>query len=85
MFASKTIRVLFLSVEIGNNVFIGEGASFLAAVAIIYIGNHVMFDPHVIIRGGDHQIDIVGRYIDSIDSFEKLPENDQDVYIEDGV
>lgn len=76
---------IFDHVEIGNNVFIGEGASFIAAVATIHIGNHVMFGPHVTIRGGDHRIDIVGRYIDSIDNSEKLPENDQDVYIEDDV
>lgn len=76
---------IFDHIEIGNNVFIGEGASFIASVATIHIGNHVMFGPHVTIRGGDHRIDIVGRYIDSIDDSEKLPENDQDVYIEDDV
>lgn len=52
MFTSETIRVLFLPVEIGNNMFIGERASFLAAVATIYISDHVMFDPYVTIRGG---------------------------------
>ena len=91
MFTSEIIRISKTTyfqtnrVEIGNNVFIGEGASFIAAVATIHIGDHVMFGPHVTIRGGDHRIDIVGRYIDSIDNSEKLPENDQDVYIEDDV
>ena len=42
----------------------------------------MIFAPKVSIRGGDHRIDIIGRYIDTITDEEKLPENDQDICIE---
>lgn len=77
---------LFAShIHIGNNVYIGERASFLASVAHIYIGNYVMFGPNVTIRGGDHRVDVIGKHIYEITEKEKLPDNDRDVYVEDGV
>lgn len=75
----------YANIEIGDNVFVGDHASFIASIATIHIGNHVMFGPHVTIRGGTHRIDLVGRYMDSIKESEKLPENDQDVWIDDDV
>lgn len=72
-------------IHVGNNVHIGDRASFIASVAYIYIGNNVMFGPNVTIRGGDHRIDIVGRYMYDIKENEKLPDNDKDVIIEDDV
>jgi len=69
----------------GHNVYIGERASFKALIAKIYIGNYVMFGPNVTIRGGNHRIDIVGKYMYNVKENEKLPENDQDVIIEDDV
>lgn len=71
--------------EIGDDVFIGEGANLISSISTIHIGSHVMLAPNVTIRGGDHRFDIVGRYIKSIGNDEKLPQNDQDVYIEDDV
>jgi len=50
-----------------------------------YIGNYVMFGPSVTIRGGNHRTDVIGRHIYEIEESDKLPENDQDVVIEDGV
>lgn len=70
-------------IHIGNNVYIGTHCSFIAAIAHIWIGNHVMFGPNVTIRGGNHRIDVVGEYM--INVKEKLPMNDQDVIIEDDV
>lgn len=72
-------------IHVGNNVYIGDRASFIASIAHIYIGNNVMFGPNVTIRGGDHRIDIVGRFIYDVKECDKLPENDQDVIIEDDV
>lgn len=72
-------------IEIGNDVSIGDYASFIATIATIHIGNHVMFGPNVTIRGGNHRTDIVGRYMKSIKDIEKLPENDEDVFIDDDV
>lgn len=73
------------NISIGNNVYIGSRASFIASVAHIHIGSNVMFGPGVTIRGGDHRIDIVGKYMIDVKESEKLKENDQDVFIKDDV
>ncbi len=44
-----------------------------------------MFGPHVAVVTGDHRIDIPDRPMISIKDSEKLPENDQDVVIENDV
>ena len=72
-------------IEIGDDVQIGDYASFISSISIIHIGNHVMFGPHVTIRGGNHRIDVLGRYMKELTEADKLPENDEDVYIEDDV
>ena len=72
----------YSSMSVGNNVSIGYHADFVATKSKIIIGDHVMFGPHVSIRGGDHRFDIPGRLIDSIGDDEKLPENDADVVFE---
>ena len=72
------------NIHLGHHVHIGPYASFISSIAHIYIGNYVMFGPHVTIRGGDHRIDIIGKHIYEISEAEKLPENDKDVIIEDG-
>ena len=70
------------SMSVGNNVFIGYNADFVATKSQIIIGDHVIFGPHVSIRGGDHRFDIPGRLIYSIGDDEKLPENDSDIIFE---
>lgn len=65
----------------GSNVYIGPNACFLSSDAKIRIGNNVMFGPNVMIATGNHRIDVVGKAM--IDVQEKLPENDEDVVIED--
>lgn len=72
-------------IHCGSNVHIGAHASFVASISHIYISDHVVIGPHVTIRGGDHRIDIVGRYIYDIKEVDKLEENDQDVRIEEDV
>lgn len=73
----------FKSIEIGDDVFIGSGASFSAAISRIRIGSKVMFGPGVIIRGGNHNTLVVGAYM--ADVHEKLPGDDEDVVIENDV
>ena len=70
------------SMSVGNNVSIGYHADFVATRSKIIIGDHVVFGPHVSIRGGDHRFDIPGRYVDTIKDDEKLPQNDADVIFE---
>ena len=72
-------------IHCGHHVHIGPHASFMASIAHIYIGNYVTFGPSVTIRGGDHRINLIGKHIYEIGEDEKLPENDRDVIIEDGV
>jgi len=47
-------------IEVGNNVFIGDG-SVITTVVPIKIGNNVMFGPEVMLIGGDHKIDVIGK------------------------
>lgn len=75
----------FRYIHIGNNVYIGPYACFLASIAHIYIGNKVIFGPSVVIRGGNHVFDIPGRYILDISDSEKRKKDDKDVHIEDDV
>ena len=72
-------------IHCGHHVQIGQRASFIASIAHIYIGNYVMFGPNVTIRGGNHRTDVIGKHIREVREADKLPENDQDVHIEDGV
>ena len=44
-----------------------------------------MFGPNVTIRGGNHRTDVIGKHMYEIGTADKLPENDEDVHIEDGV
>lgn len=41
-----------------------------------------MTGPNVSIITGNHRIDLIGRYMNTVSNDEKLPENDQDVIIE---
>jgi len=70
------------NMQVGNHVSIGYHADFVASRSKIIIHDHVVFGPHVSIRGGDHRTDIVGRYINTVGDDEKLPENDQNVVFE---
>lgn len=73
----------YKNISVGSNVFIGSDSIFLSSEAEIIIGSNVMFGPHVMIISGDHRLDVLGKFM--IDVTEKLPENDQDVIIEDDV
>ena len=64
VFIGKKCTLTYSHIELGNNVFIGDYASFIASIAYIHIGNNVMFGPNVTIRGGDHRTDVVGKYMD---------------------
>jgi len=73
----------FNHIEVGNYVSIGRGAVFVAQESEIIIGNHVMFAPDVTIRGGNHNISVVGKFMTQVR--EKRPEDDIKVVIEDDV
>lgn len=73
---------LYENMYVGNDVYIGYHADFIASRSRIIIGNHVVFGPHVSIRGGDHRTDVVGMFIDEVNDGMKLPQNDADVIFE---
>ena len=81
-FSPMNSTFYYENLYIGNNVSIGYHADFVASRSKIIIKDHVVFGPHVSIRGGDHKTDIVGRYVDTVSDNEKSPENDQDVIFE---
>lgn len=85
VFIGAGARMTYKNIHIGSHVSINTGALFMCTRAQIYIGNHVMMGPNVTMITGGHRIDLTDRYMDSITEEEKLPENDQDIVIEDDV
>ena len=73
----------FGHIEVGDDVSIGAGAVMLATRSRIIVGSKVMFGPHVMIIGGNHNTTLAGRFM--YDVQEKRAEDDQDVIIEDDV
>lgn len=73
----------YTTISIGDNVFINKGAKFSASVSSITIGNNVIFGPNVTIRGGTHNISVIGSFMSDV--HEKRPEDDQPVIIENDV
>ncbi|PQJ21097.1 DapH/DapD/GlmU-related protein [Tenacibaculum sp. SG-28] len=73
------------NISIGNKVYIGQKCRFQASLSHIFIGNNIMFGPEVSIHGGNHRTDLIGRFMIDIKLEEKLPENDEDIIIEDDV
>lgn len=69
------------NISIGNNVYIGSGATVLTTRARIEIGDWVMTGPNLTIVTGDHRTDVLDRPMMALADDEKLPENDQDVVI----
>lgn len=67
----------------GNNISVPRGAVFYSTNARLVIKDNVIFGPRPTIITGDHRIDVIGTPI--IASYEKLPENDMDVAINEDV
>lgn len=79
-------RITPKSVYIGDDVSLGYGVTMQSMISKIILGDHIMFGPNVSIHGGNHRIDLLGRYMKSITIDEKRPEiDDADVVIEDDV
>lgn len=63
---------------------IGVNATLYSTVAKLIIKKHFVSGPGLTIITGDHHY-IAGKYLDSLTDFDKIPENDQDVIIEEDV
>lgn len=73
----------YSTISIGDDVFVGKGAKFVASVSSITIDNKVMFGPNVTIRGGTHNITQKGQFM--ADVHKKRLEDDLPVVIESDV
>lgn len=73
----------FQSIVLKNNIYIGKGAKFSARHSNIIIKSNVMFGPNVLIRGGNHNTEVVGKFM--FDVKEKRSHDDEDVIIENDV
>ena len=82
-FSAITSDFTYRNISIGNNVYIGPRALFVATESRIYIKNKVLFGPGVTIIGGDHRMSDVGSFMYDIKV--KKPGDDLDVHIEDDV
>ena len=71
------------NLSLGSNVSIPRYAHIFCTDAPLTIGSNVIFGPAPTIVTGDHRIDVIGKPIFS--SYDKLPENDAPVIIEDDV
>lgn len=82
MLIGRGSDMTYQNISIGNNVGIGRNAVFMCTRAEIFIGDNVMFGPHVFLVTGGHRMDVIGRFMISITNDEKLPENDRNIVIE---
>jgi len=76
-------NILYKNISLGDDVYLGPGATLSASDSKIVIGNKVMFGPNVTIMSGDHNVTEIGEYMYDVEY--KLPENDQPVFIENDV
>jgi len=85
MFYPTKSEFFYKNIFIGNNVFIGPGASFVASITRITIKDNVLFGPNVTIRGGNHSSHIIGKYLYDYKATDKLAIDDQPVIVEEDV
>ena len=76
-------QIDYKNISVGNDVYIGGGATFAASESQIIIEDKVMFGPNVTIMGGDHNYSVIGDYM--FDVKEKNPNDDQQVLIKKDV
>jgi acetyltransferase-like isoleucine patch superfamily enzyme len=75
----------FKKISVGDNVNLGILPVLSASGSFIKIGNNVIFGPQVVIMGGNHSINIVGRFMSDIKAKEKSIDDDLGVEIGDDV
>ena len=73
----------FENITLGSDVYLGHCPMLMAPKSMIRIGNHVMFGPYVTILGGNHNTEVIGRFMTAVT--DKRPEDDIGVVIEDDV
>ncbi|MFZ4798015.1 MAG: acyltransferase [Bacteroidia bacterium] len=75
----------YKNISLGDNVYIGPGAMFIATESKIFIKNKVLFGPNVSIIGGNHSSHIIGKFLFDYKLNDKLSSDDESVTIEEDV
>jgi len=75
----------YKNIFIGDNVFIGPGASLIASISYIKIGDNTFLGPNVSVRGGNHSSHIVGKLMARYKREDKLISDDEPVIIDDDI
>jgi acetyltransferase-like isoleucine patch superfamily enzyme len=75
----------YKTIEIGNNVYIGPGANFIATDSMIKISNKVIFGLRVSIIGGNYSSHIIGKLMADYKIEDKLDFDDAPVIIHEDV
>ncbi|MEI7723708.1 MAG: acyltransferase [Bacteroidota bacterium] len=75
----------YKNISLGNNVYIGPGANFIASLSSIEIADKVFFGPNVTIIGGNHSSHIIGKFMWDYKISDKLSSDDQSIVIETDV
>lgn len=73
----------YKNIQVGDDVFIGEGAHFSATNSQIEIGDKVMFGPGVTMMTGDHNTSVIGKYMKDVKT--KKDTDDQAIIIQKDV
>lgn len=68
----------------GEPISIGPNCTIYTTRAKLIIKSHFVSGPNLTIITGDHHY-VVGKFLDQIKDSDKIPENDQDVVIEEDV
>ena len=75
----------YKTIEIGNNVYIGPGANFIATDSLIKISDKVLFGPRVSIIGGNHSSHLIGKLMADYKIEDKLSSDDVPIIIHEDV
>lgn len=67
------------NVHLGSHIYIASGVTFMSTRAKVYVGDHVMIASGTFVITGNHRVDILNRYMDTITDEEKTPGDDQNV------
>lgn len=76
-------RFTHATISLGNDVYIGSGATFSATSSSLTIGNKVSFGPNVTIMAGNHNTSVLGQTI--YNTHEVRPEDNRPIVISDDV
>lgn len=71
------------NLSVGDYSILPSTTTIFCTKAPLVIGRKCIFGPGCSIITGDHRVDVIGKHV--FDSMDKLPENDQQIIIEDGV